>query len=314
MPERELAAREEAMGPAPRGAGGGSRWRAVGEVLRLTWRKWRDDGAVRQGAALAYYALFCAVPLGVVLHRAGTRLLGPEAFDAFLESQLGIVLPAALVGTTRDLVTGSSTSGPVLALLFGLYAGMRGLLHLQSTLNELWGVRAVRGPGPVEMVRRKLWAFASAGGTAVLLLGALLADRLLEQATLRHAPLHPGVGWLTDSATNLVLLTVLLLVVWRTLADVEISWVNALLGASVTALGLVAGREAIAAYLATSGRPDAFGAAGPVVALMLYAYYAAQVLLGGVCFTWVVAERRGDPILPNRRATRVVRVRVDDGG
>lgn len=283
----------------------------LADILRATWRKWRDDGAVRQGAALAFYGLFSLVPLGVVAHRVGARVVGPDAVEAWLANRLGVVLPEALVGTTADLMQAeASTSAPVLAFVFACYAGMRGLLHLQATLNELWGVRAIRGPGPVEMIRRKLWAFASAGATALLLAVALLADRAVELAAARHLALSPAVRWFADGGGHLAVVTILLVVVWRLLADVEISWTNALVGAGCTATGLVAGREAIAAYLDASGRADVFGPAGPVVTVLLYAYYAAQVMLAGVCLTWVVAERRGDPIVPNLRAARVVKVRV----
>ncbi len=264
-------------------------------LARRTWRRWRDEHATRQGAGLAFYALFSIAPAVMV----STWALDPAA------DPWALLLPAPLVDTTHAIVEttreAASTRWVVLAAFALVYAPVRGLMQLQATLNELWGIRAVRGPGPAEVVRRKLVALGSVAGTLLLLFGSAMVSGVVAR-----------LGVLGERANAWILMTLLVGAVFRTLPDARVAWRDVLVGAATTSGMLLAGRELLAFYLETTTRTMAFGAAGPVVAILLFTYYSAQALLFGASFTWVLADEGGRPIAPGPDAVRLVKTRVTE--
>ena len=289
----------------------------IWKLIRLTWRKWRDDQATRQGAALAFYALFAAAPSLLVAGILARRIFG-EAGSGWLHAQLSGLTTPEVAGTVAELVAGAAhpeagLKTTLIGLFATLYAGVRGFLHLQTTLNNLWGVRQVRGPGINAIFLKKGWAFAS-----ILLCGSLmlasLVGSIFVQLVAHHLAggLPAGLAWVgrVNELGTFFLSAVLLTVVFRTLPDVRIGWREVVFGALFTATLFAFGKHLIAWYLQHAVHSQGFGSAGSVVAVLLYVYYSAQVLLIGAEFTWVYAENLGTPIVPNERAARVVRTTI----
>ena len=286
-------------------------------VARRTWRKWRDEQGTRQAAGLAFYALFTLAPLLVLSTWLTDSVLGDFVLVNSRAIQLGALMPDPLVDVTEELVLTNAAIGSkraaVLAVCALIYAPVRGFLQLQSALNDVWGVRAVRGPGPMNLIRRKGLAFVSVGTTLCLLfVGVALNGVLLNAGSqvTSQAELSTAMWVVSDWVGSFALIFGLLLVVFKSLPDAVVGWKPVLAGAGLTAFLLIAGREAIAAYLATTTRLAAFGAAGSMVALLLFAYYACQVLLFGAAFTWVVADELGQAIQPGSGAVGITKQQV----
>jgi membrane protein len=62
------------------------------------------------------------------------------------------------------------------------------------------------------------------------------------------------------------------------------------------------GKGLIGLYLGQSGVASAYGAAGSLVALLIWVYYSAQILFFGAEFTKVYANRYGARIVPDSSA------------
>lgn len=290
------------------------------ELLAETFREWKDDRATLQGAALAFYALFAIAPLLVVATAVLGALFGNDFAEQRLGGELQSLLTPEITATVLALVRDSAAPGKgfaagSLGVIASLYAAARGFIHLQATLNQVWGVRAIRKPGLLHLVRRKLLAFASVALCGVLVLASIVATVALhvvaQQAT---ALVDPGVFVLRSSEeiSAFLLVSVLLMVVYKTLPDVRIQWRDVVLGAAVSAMLFVFGKHAVTTYLRTVGSRSPFGAASAITAVLLYTQYMAQVLLFGAEFTFVVARWRGRPIRPGPGAARVVRMTVLD--
>jgi membrane protein len=71
-----------------------------------------------------------------------------------------------------------------------------------------------------------------------------------------------------------------------------VRWRDAWTGALVTAALFTAGRAALGFYLGRSAVTSSFGAAGSLVALVLWVYYSAQILFLGAELTQVLGKRR----------------------
>jgi membrane protein len=176
----------------------------------------------------------------------------------------------------------------------------------------VFGVKAIRGPGLVEIVRRRAFAFASVGLCGVLMMSSLAATLVLHSWADRTTV---GSEWdvfrahALEEIGSFSIVASLLVVVYKTLPDVRLRIRDVLIGSGVSALLFVLGKHAIALWLRHVGTNSTFGAASAIVALLLYVDYVAQVLLLGAEFTFVLAKANGRQIEPGWGAARVVRDR-----
>jgi hypothetical protein len=95
------------------------------------------------------------------------------------------------------------------------------------------------------------------------------------------------------------LMTVLFALIYKFIPRVHIAWHDVWIGAAFTAVLFAVGKFLIGFYIGKGGIASAFGAAGSLVVLIVWVYYAAQIFLLGAEFTWVFAHehgsRRGQP-------------------
>jgi uncharacterized BrkB/YihY/UPF0761 family membrane protein len=103
-----------------------------------------------------------------------------------------------------------------------------------------------------------------------------------------------GAGLLaTMVAAVLVVIACLFAVIYKMLPDAPLSWSDVWVGSIVTALLFTVGKFAIGVYLSRSGVASSFGAAGSLVALLLWIYYSAQIFFFGAEYTRHFALRFG---------------------
>ena len=81
--------------------------------------------------------------------------------------------------------------------------------------------------------------------------------------------------------------------IFKLLPDVKIQWRHVWLGALVTALLFTLGKSVLGFYLGNASVTSAYGAAGSLVALLLWCYYAAQIVFLGAEFTRVTSLSNG---------------------
>ena len=74
----------------------------------------------------------------------------------------------------------------------------------------------------------------------------------------------------------------------------------------MTSLLFSVGKLVIGIYLGKSGATSAYGAAGSLMLIVLWLYYASLIFLMGAEFTKVWAASRGHEIQPEAGAVRVV--------
>ena len=77
------------------------------------------------------------------------------------------------------------------------------------------------------------------------------------------------------------------------------------MGAFFTAVLFSAGKILLGWYVARSATVSPFGAAGSLVALIVWVYYSAQILFLGAEFTQVYATRFGSRITPSENAVKL---------
>ncbi|MCB1999356.1 MAG: YihY/virulence factor BrkB family protein, partial [Rhodoferax sp.] len=105
-------------------------------------------------------------------------------------------------------------------------------------------------------------------------------------------------GWefmlaLAHQLVSFVLITALFAMIYKLMPRARIQWRDVAVGALATSTLFAWGQWMIGLYIGTSGVSSGFGAAGSLVALLVWVYFSAQIFLLGAEFTRVYAHTLG---------------------
>ncbi|PPK18106.1 YihY/virulence factor BrkB family protein, partial [Staphylococcus haemolyticus] len=113
--------------------------------------------------------------------------------------------------------------------------------------------------------------------------------------------LIPGIDFIWQIVYFLLgfaISTVLFGLIFKVLPDVKITWSDVWIGAAITSLLFSFGRFVLGQYLGNGSFGSTYGAAGSLIVVIAWVYYAAQILFFGAEFTQVYARRYGSQIVP----------------
>jgi membrane protein len=113
------------------------------------------------------------------------------------------------------------------------------------------------------------------------------------------------VWQLANNGVSLLVVTALFALMFKVLPDVKLRWRDVIVGAVLTAALFTIGRHLIGAYLGRVGVGERYGASRSLVALLVWVYYSAQILLLGAEFTKVWSRRHGVRVVPTNVAVPV---------
>lgn len=285
--------------------------KAVGVLLKETFAQWKQDQAARLAASLALYTLLSLAPLLIISIAVVGLLFGEEAARGQISAEIGrLVGPSAgeaiqaLVANARTPSAGleSSLIGLVV-LLFGA-SGVFG--ELQSALNQIWNVKSPPGRGVRGFLRDRFLSFTMVMGVAFLLIVSLVVSAALTLVTSRYSSLisWPVLWQALNVGVSLAVSTGLFAVIFKVVPDAKIAWRDVWVGAFVTALCFTLGKGVLGWYVGRHATVSPFGAAGALVALIIWVYYSAQILFFGAELAQVYATRYGSCVVPNERFER----------
>src|SRR5205807_8855989 len=86
-----------------------------------------------------------------------------------------------------------------------------------------------------------------------------------------------------------LVIAVLFALMFRYVPNVKVPWRNALLGAAGTTILFIIGKFLLGLYLGEASVGSPYGAAGSLVAVVVWIYYSAQIFFFGAEFTHAYA-------------------------
>jgi len=262
-------------------------------VLIESLTSWVDHRASSKGAALAFYTLFSMTPILVLAIALAGYIFGAEAAQGEIVVQVqGLVGPngaqaiQALLAAAQDPASGFVAT--LVASVLLLLGATSVFAELKGSLDELWGIEKPRQSSFSDLLRTRLLSFGM-----VLVLAFLLLVSLVVSAAMAMLEHHAG-GILGSASAALAtissfisfgVIACLFAVIYKTLPDAPLSWRDVWIGAVFTAGLFSLGKYVIGLYLGNSGVASSFGAAGSLIALLLWVYYSAQIFFLGAEFT-----------------------------
>jgi membrane protein len=163
----------------------------------------------------------------------------------------------------------------------------------------------------IRLLRERLVSFTIVLGFGFLLIVSLAVNAALAAAQDLLTQWTPSLPWLWQAihqAISLATTTLLFMMIYKVLPDVDIAWRDVAIGALVTGVLFTVGKYAIGVYLGRMSIGSMYGAAGSFVVMLVWVYYSALVSFFGAEFTKVHARREGRRLRPEEHA-----VRRDDG-
>ena len=285
--------------------------RHLGALVLDTFNEWSADNAGRLGAALAYYTLFSIAPILVVVLGIVGLVYGSSAAQGQVTSWLQRLLGSEGARAAEFMLArGSNSTGGLVATVLGvigLFLGASAAVNeLRNSLNIVWKVssRTPRTAGVAAAIRdmfsARLYAFAIVFGAGVVCAFGVVAATLIAAvgAHLGSALPLPELALQAMSFTVAVALTTTMFtLVYKIVPDASVSWCDAVIGAMVTAFLFNLGGVLLSMFVGKTVA-SVYGAAGSVIALLLWVYYSAQVFFFGAELTRIFANRFGGHVIP----------------
>lgn len=273
-------------------------------MLKTIWTATRrsaeafvDDNALSRGAAIAFYAVTSVGPVLLIVIAVAGLVFGEDAARGALMDKLSKAMGPQSAGFLQLAIgKASNHQSGVIATIIGIVSlivtasGVFG--EMQSALNAIWRA-SPEGTTVVRLIRSRLTSLGLVVTLGFLLLTSLLigaAIATVGQALHQVSPFTDVLLSALNFVISLALLSAIVAAIYKILPDTHLRWRDTAVGAIVTALLITIGKLGIGIYIGTSGIASSYGAAGSVLAALLWIYYSAQIFLFGAEFTRAWSE------------------------
>jgi len=271
-------------------------------LLATAVNDWFRHRSARLGAALAYYSVFSLGPLLLIVTSLAGVVFGHDAVQGALTGQFkqllgpngSQALDAMLEGAAVD-TQGYLTAASGIVLLVAAALGV--VVQLKDALNTIWEVTEPEHQGMWGYLQTYLVSTAGILGLGFLLAVSLvISTSLTAMSVWIGGTIAAGIFWeAINVAISFAILSVLFAMMFRWFPDVDVDWADVWPGAITSALLFNLGKVAISWYIGTQGLESTYGAAASIVALLIWIYYSAQIVLFGAEVShanWRMRRRR----------------------
>lgn len=293
----------------------------VGQLLKDTAMEWAGSPAMKESAAMAYFAIFSIPGLLIIVSWVAGIFFGDEAVNGQISENISNFMGPEIAQNVQSMVASAVVNNDnILMKIIGIGTLVFGattlFFQMQRTLNQLWGVEAA----PKKAWKRYLLDRANSLGM-ILIIGFLLLVSLVLTSLINLANnwFTHYFGLETFVAMRIIYFVFSFCIIWvlfalmfKVLPDVEIQWKSVGMGAFVAALLFSIGKFILAYYFEVSHPTSIFGAAGSVILLMLWINYSCQLIFFGAEFTKIFALKMGHHISPSAHAKWLASDKVAD--
>jgi membrane protein len=267
-------------------------------LLKTTYTNWSDHHAPRLGASVAFYTLLSFAPLLVLTVALIALVFDQHQVQAGLIDQARQMIGDRGADAVKSLLANaqkpsSGVLASIIAFVTLLFGASGVFTELRDALNIIWDAEPKNDSGLVGMVKDRLFSFGMVLSVGFLLLVSLIISAglaLLGKFFSQLLPLPAFVFEIVNFAVSFIVITVLFALLFKFVPARQIAWRDVRVGAVGTALLFTIGKVLLGVYLGKASVGSSYGAAGSLVALIVWVYYSAQIFFFGAEFTRVYAD------------------------
>jgi membrane protein len=281
-------------------AGSGKNPRSILQLLKQTGIEWMNDKAMRLSAALALYAIVSLAPLLVITvkvvgviwrNKAVARTQVMDQMTSLMGAQAAKGIEPLLNSTSKP---GSGVLATTISVIVLIFSATGVFVELEDSMNTIWHVKPKPGHGIWEFIKHRLLSLAMVFGMAFLLLVSMFVSALLAALARSVAGNANWLVLLLDVIVSFVVVSLIFAGVYKFLPEVDVQWSDVWHAAIGAGLLFTLGKYGLGLYFKYSATTSAFGAAGSLVAVLLWVYYSSFILFFGAEFTKVWAGKGED--------------------
>lgn len=278
--------------------------RQVGSSIFFAARRWQMDDAASMAAAVAYYLALSIFPLWLLLTSGiGIALrytrLGQDAEEqifAVVAEHCSPSLEAQVRGLLIQLEDHSTITGPV-GLLMAALAAIGVFYQFERGFDKIWRIPPPSSKGLlsslIQLLTKRLVAFCMLACVGLGIIATLAVNVAIGSLERWMSELHiPGVTLVmaVDAAATTLLNAVAFGLIYRWLPKRPVRWSDALRGGLLVALIWEVGRQILGAFLIRMTYTSAYGAAGSLIALLLWFYWGVTIIFFGAEYVQVLSR------------------------
>ncbi|HEX4169702.1 MAG TPA: YihY/virulence factor BrkB family protein [Bryobacteraceae bacterium] len=269
--------------------------------LKETYSRWSDHQAPRLGASVAFYSILSFAPLMVLITAVIALVFGHESAQGALVGEARQLIGEHGAETVQTLLKNaqkpaSGAFASVVAFITLLFGASGVFTELQDALNLMWDAKGNTTSGFMGMIKQRLFSFGMVLSVGFLLLALLVISAGL--AYIGHSfgqliPMPPVILQLVNFVVSFAVIAGMFALMFRYVPAAKVSWKDVGVGAVGTAFLFTIGKQLLGLYLGKASVASTYGAAGSLVAVIVWIYYSAQIFFFGAEFTHLYSERHG---------------------
>ena len=266
-------------------------------LLKETYSRWSEHNAARLGASVAFYSILSFAPLLVLVTAVIGFVFGHGSAHGALVGEMRQLIGDRGAETAESLLKNadkpaSGAFASIIAFLTLLFGASGVFTELQAALNIMWDAPKKESSGFLSMIKERLFSFGMVLSLCFLLLVSLLLSSALAfvgHSFRQSLPLPAFVIQILNFVFSFIVVTVLFTLMFKYLPDLAIAWRPIIVGAIGTALLFTIGKFLLGIYLGKASVGSTYGAAGSLVAVVVWIYYSAQIFFFGAEYTRLCA-------------------------
>ena len=275
-------------------------WKKWFALLEETFNRWNDHQATRLSAAVAFYTLLSIAPLLIFITAVVAVVVSKDAAQGYLIREANEIVGGRGAELVRNLLKNvhhqsSGFFATTIAFITVLFGASGVFAELRDALNTIWDAKSKVPSGWQGIVVQRLFSFGMVLSVGFLLMVSLILSTVLAFLAgffNSMVPLPPALLELINILLSLVVITLLFALIFKYVPAIRVPWRDVFVGALGTAVLFTIGKFLLSLYLGKASFGSAYGAAGSVVAVIVWVYYSAQIFFFGAEFTRVYADAR----------------------
>ncbi|WP_367390444.1 YihY/virulence factor BrkB family protein [Lewinella sp. LCG006] len=274
--------------------------------LKETLFQFGENALMLRSAALSYYTIFSLPPFLLILLQATSFFYDQAAIEQTIFRQLSDYFgqqSAAQLSATIDNIGLFDREGWSLMVGIGgmLFTSTTIFVTIQGTMNIIFLAKeASKKMGWWQYVRGRLIGLALLLSIAFILVTTLTLNALITRFTAYISEYIPDLStaflYFISLTLPLFLTGLFFAFIFRYLPDRKIDWATARLGATITTILFFIGQYAITFYIGLSNTGNMYEAAGSIMVIMVWIFYASAIFYFGAQFTAVYYQKILSPI------------------
>jgi membrane protein len=276
-------------------------------MLKELAREYWANRPMELAAALSYYTLLSLAPLVLMTVAVAGLIFDRATVEGRIVSEMGLLIGSEGSEVVQTVLRHASDPAKgTLSVVIGTAVLLLGattvFAQLQSSLNRIWKVEeSSRGSAGMLwlFVKERLLSLAM-----VLAVGFLLLVSLVISAAV--VAIGEALGGVSNAGivlealnllVSLIVVTALFATIFKVLPDAPVAWRDVWVGAVTTSVLFTVGKSLIGLYLGRTSIGSPYGAAGSLVVMTVWVYYASMIVFLGAEVTYIRSKAKRENVL-----------------